>query len=339
MAGHWRTSIVVVAVLAVLAAGVAAATAVSPSSAPPQSGPPPKVPPAPQPVPSAPHRGPTPPLDLSTQRTFVSGVGSDANPCTRARPCRTFQRAFSRTATGGEVVALDSSDYDPVTVDRSVSLVAPPGVEANIVASSGRAITVDGGPDDIVTIRGLTLTSLAAPGNGSSGIGYGSGGTLFVQDTTVTGFDIGLDAVPIASASISVDDSLFSHDLTAALLFEGDTKGHLHTTIDHTRFEDGANGVGVSQLSTAVLRDSVVTGFTNAGVAAFVGTSVIDVENSLVTHSVFGVAAEDRGTARVSQTTIKENSVGVFGNVLSFGNNRLSQNASDGSFSGTIPLQ
>ena len=40
-------------------------------------------------------------------RTWVSGVGDDANPCSRTAPCKTFAGAISKTAPGGEIDALD----------------------------------------------------------------------------------------------------------------------------------------------------------------------------------------------------------------------------------------
>jgi len=40
-------------------------------------------------------------------RTWVSGVGDDANPCSRTAPCKTFAGAISKTAHGGEIDALD----------------------------------------------------------------------------------------------------------------------------------------------------------------------------------------------------------------------------------------
>ena len=48
-------------------------------------------------------------LGLSTSayaqatRTWVSGVGDDANPCSRTAPCKTFAGAISKTAVGGEI--------------------------------------------------------------------------------------------------------------------------------------------------------------------------------------------------------------------------------------------
>jgi hypothetical protein len=37
-------------------------------------------------------------------RTFISGDGSDTNPCSLTLPCRTFGQAISVTNSGGEVV-------------------------------------------------------------------------------------------------------------------------------------------------------------------------------------------------------------------------------------------
>src|SRR5689334_4613032 len=36
-------------------------------------------------------------------RTWVSGVGDDANPCSRTAPCKTFAGAISKTAKDGEI--------------------------------------------------------------------------------------------------------------------------------------------------------------------------------------------------------------------------------------------
>jgi hypothetical protein len=50
------------------------------------------------------------------QRTFVSTSGSDANPCTATAPCRNFAAALALTSPGGEVVAVTSGGYGPVTI-------------------------------------------------------------------------------------------------------------------------------------------------------------------------------------------------------------------------------
>src|SRR5262245_32153968 len=90
------------------------------------------------------------------QRTFVSGLGNDGNPCSRTAPCRTFPQAISQTSAGGEVYVLDSAGYAAFTITKSVSIVAPLGVTAGISVFSGDGIDISIGSNDTVILRGLT---------------------------------------------------------------------------------------------------------------------------------------------------------------------------------------
>jgi hypothetical protein len=73
------------------------------------------------------------------QRTFVSGLGSDGNPCTRAAPCRNFAQATSGTSAGGEVVVLDSAGYGVVSsITKSIPITAPPGGVCGNIGVFGR---------------------------------------------------------------------------------------------------------------------------------------------------------------------------------------------------------
>src|SRR5438067_5142315 len=144
-----------------------------------------------------------------TQRTCAPAAsGLDTNPCTRTAPCRNFAAAIAQTASGGEVIVLDSGGYGPVTINQAVSLVAPPGVYAGISVFSNSGITINAGPTDVVTIRGLTLNGLG----GNSGIDFLSGAALYVQDSVFKDFaSFGILASTSANASVVVEDSLFSH--------------------------------------------------------------------------------------------------------------------------------
>ena len=61
------------------------------------------------------------PANAQATRTWVSGVGDDANPCSRTAPCKTFAGAISKTAVGGEINALDPGEA--VEPGRKVKLV------------------------------------------------------------------------------------------------------------------------------------------------------------------------------------------------------------------------
>ena len=51
-------------------------------------------------------------------RTWVSGTGSDANPCSRTAPCQTWAGAFVKTATNGEISALDPGGFGAVNTQQ-----------------------------------------------------------------------------------------------------------------------------------------------------------------------------------------------------------------------------
>src|SRR6266567_2283961 len=55
-------------------------------------------------------------------RTWVSGVGDDANPCSRTAPCKTFAGAISKTAAGGEISVLDPGGFGAVTITKAITL-------------------------------------------------------------------------------------------------------------------------------------------------------------------------------------------------------------------------
>src|SRR5688500_14707459 len=73
-------------------------------------------------------------------RTFVPTSGNDANPCSHPQPCRNFAAAITKTTPGGDVVALTSGGYGPVSIGMAVTLVGAPGVHAAITSTSGNAI-------------------------------------------------------------------------------------------------------------------------------------------------------------------------------------------------------
>src|SRR4029077_12099460 len=88
-------------------------------------------------------------------RTWVSGVGDDANPCSRTAPCKTWAGAISKTAACGEIDALDPGGFGAVTITKSITLDGT-GTFASILASLTTGIIINAAGTDVVTIRGLS---------------------------------------------------------------------------------------------------------------------------------------------------------------------------------------
>jgi hypothetical protein len=134
-------------------------------------------------------------------RTWVSGVGDDANPCSRTAPCKTFAGAISKTAAGGEIDAIDSGGFGAVTITKAITIDAH-NVMAGVLVSGTNGIVISAGATDVVTLRGLSIT---APNNGLIGVKYVSGGTVHVEDCLISGFTQGaIDFRPAAAANLFV---------------------------------------------------------------------------------------------------------------------------------------
>src|SRR5215471_12241222 len=124
-------------------------------------------------------------------RTWVSGVGDDANPCSRTAPCKTFAGAISKTAPGGEIDALDPGGFGALTITKSITLDGGGGQVASVLVAGTNGIVVAAGAGDIVIIRNLRLDGLLGGGNGNaglSGIRFLSGKDLNIENVYAFGF-------------------------------------------------------------------------------------------------------------------------------------------------------
>src|ERR1044071_7722330 len=98
-------------------------------------------------------------------RTWVSGIGDDANPCSRTAPCKTFAGAISRTAAGGFIDVLDPGGYGNVTITKSITIDGSGGSIGGVLTiggANGIIINAQGGA--IVHLRNLSIES-PLPGN------------------------------------------------------------------------------------------------------------------------------------------------------------------------------
>src|SRR4029079_22479 len=82
------------------------------------------------------------PARAQASRTWVSGVGDDANPCSRTAPCKTFAGAISRTATNGEINCIDPGGFGAVTVTKSITIDCL-GTFGSILAAGTNGVNVN----------------------------------------------------------------------------------------------------------------------------------------------------------------------------------------------------
>jgi hypothetical protein len=279
------------------------------------------------------------------QRTFVSGSGSDSNPCSRTAPCRTFDQAISQTNAGGEVTVLDSAGYGAFTINKSISVISPPGVYAGISVFSGTGITVNAGSTDIVTVRGLSLNNQG----GGGGVSCNAVGTLRVESCVVRGFtqSTGIDFA--GGSSVVVKDTVIS-DCYTGLSVTAQMGASLHATLEHLTVARSINvaiDVFSSGSTQATIRDSDLSG-NHIGVEVEASgaraAARLDVERCLITGGATGVIAGfSSASVSISNCVITRNTNGFAtisgGTMYTRGNNTIfGNNSSQGSLT-PLPAQ
>src|SRR4026209_127957 len=98
----------------------------------------------------------TAPANAQATRTWVSGVGDDANPCSRSAPCKTFPGAIVKTAAGGEINCLDPGGFGMLTIIKSITIDCA-GTFGSILAPGGTNGIVINGGGIIVNLRNLSI--------------------------------------------------------------------------------------------------------------------------------------------------------------------------------------
>jgi hypothetical protein len=131
------------------------------------------------------------PASAQATRTWVSGVGDDANPCSRTAPCKTFAGAISKTAASGEINCIDPGGFGGVTINKALTIRCL-GLEAGVLVSGTNAIVVVAGATDMVTLEGLDIEGLSPPNASLNGVLINSGLNVHIINCRIHGFATGV---------------------------------------------------------------------------------------------------------------------------------------------------
>jgi hypothetical protein len=194
-------------------------------------------------------------------RTWVSGVGDDANPCSRTAPCKTFAGAISKTANGGEIDCLDPGGFGAVTITKSLIIDCDSGAGGVLVSGTNGINIAANASTDVVILRNLTINGLLQGPQGLTGINISSAKTVDLEDVVINGFTQNcLSITSSASVFVTADDSKFI-DCTLGGIAAG-ANAKVTVTRSFISGKDGATGQGISQSgagSQVLITGSTVT--------------------------------------------------------------------------------
>jgi hypothetical protein len=285
-------------------------------------------------------------------RTWVSGVGDDANPCSRTAPCKTFAGAISKTAVGGEINCIDPGGYGAVTITKSITIDCG-GTFGSILAAGTNGVTINisvAGANDVVILRNLAINGAGAGGGspplnitGLSGINFLAGKHLHVENVTIQGFlNQGINFSPSSGlSSLSVTNTSVRDVLTNGILVQTTGAAEAHAVLDRVWLQGNGTGLRVDANSNVVITGSSASNNALNGILAVSGLARVFVEDTGASfNQAIGIKA-DGATVRISNTTVTRNNTGLHvtngGTIVSHGNNRVSGNtAANGAPSSTI---
>src|ERR1051325_1165624 len=272
-------------------------------------------------------------------RTWVSGVGDDANPCSRTAPCKTWAGAISKTAACGEIDALDPGGFGAVTITKSITLDGT-GTFASILASLVNGIVINAAATDVVTIRGLSINGFC---NGINGINVLQAKTVNVEDCVIFRFSTGngITVNETNDLNLNVRNSVI-RDNTLDGINVFSSGGTVKASLQNVSLIGNGNGLHARQNSRVIANNSVFANNATNGVFAdaTAGFATIRVWNSNIsTNGGNGVRAGNAGGGasgvELGQNQIDNNTgigvlVGTGGVVETFGNNSIRANGTDG---------
>lgn len=280
-------------------------------------------------------------------RTWVSGVGDDANPCSRTAPCKTFAGAISKTAASGIISVLDPGGFGAVTITKSITIDGG-GTEGSTLASSTNGFTVNGA-GVTVRLRNLTIEGAPVTSPGLNGVRFLQGKALLLDNVRIHDFGTGVLFAPSGAARLVINDSIIDNSSGIGVWVKPGAAGFAHVSLDNTRLNNNLTGLQAEDRSLVSMRNSFASHNGNNGIIAFCASEPVEIsiDNSQITNngleSASGSGVRSSGafaSVVISENLITGNPRGILasggGDIFSFGSNRVVSNTFDGSPTGVL---
>ena len=292
--------------------------------------------------------GPAPAHAL-LQITFMQRGGDTSIDCgASSKPCGSFQAAHNVTADGGHVIVIDSGDFGSATITKSITFS---GGQAYAISTTG-GISIQSNVN--VVLRNLILDG---QGGGKTGIRVVDAASVLIDGCVVQNYIAGILYITGIPGKLTVQNSTISNNgfgtSSGGIIVRPTANGSARVIIERTSVLNNVFGiVADGSTSTAginmTINESLTGGNAQDGIIATTpsgGAPIgIYVKNTRSSNNSFGIRSIGPGvTIRVDGSSVIGNVTGLSfsggGALQTFGNNASQANASNGSFSGPVPLQ
>jgi len=269
------------------------------------------------------------PASAQATRTWVSGVGDDANPCSRTAPCKTFAGAISKTAANGKINCLDPGGFGAVTITKSLEIDCfsfPGGI---LSAGTVAGVTVSTTANITVVLRGIEIHG---GGTGTHGVRVLIPSNVTIEKcfiTAILGNGVDVNISSAGGATVTMFDSTITQaakGVAIATSNGGSAVAHIRNVQIYKVTTDGVslNGpnttANISQ--TLLASNNVGINLTSSPTFATVAKSVLS-NNASTGINLGGAGTTVRMTDNVFSSNANSTTVGAGGTLLSGGDNKL----------------
>jgi hypothetical protein len=287
---------------------------------------------------------------LPAMRTWVSGTGDDGNDCTLTAPCLTFAGAISKTAAGGEIDCLDPGGFGVVTITKAITFDCgggEGGQVGSILVAGTPGITINAATTDHVILRNLDINGIVQSGSpGTHGINVLQAASVTLENVDIMSFNNAcINLQPTSShTNLFVFKSVLQNCAGGGVVSVG-VGGINRVNVSDSQIKISGVGVTAGANTQAVIYHSTVSNNAGGGVLANDPAAEVSIDLSTVSsNQVFGVHSTNSAIVRMSNSSVAfNNGTGLLadasGQILTWQNNWVAGNTTDGGRTGTIAPQ
>jgi len=273
-------------------------------------------------------------------RTWVSGVGDDANPCSRTAPCKTFAGAISKTAAGGEIDCLDPGGFGTLTITKSIIIDCRSGL-GSVLSSGVQGFVISANAaSDVITLRNLAVNG-AGSTLGTNGVNVLAAKEVHLENVTINNFSNAGVLVGTSAATKVTLVNVTIADAQAGVVASA-SSGAAGVSLDHVNISNiTSDAIRGGSNSLITVHASTISGC-SVGVNQSSGTgSEVLISESTISHSsTVALMSVSSGYIGISGSTLTYNNL-IYntngGTILTGGDNVAFGNSGTGATSGSLP--
>lgn len=274
-------------------------------------------------------------------RTWVSGVGDDANPCSRTAPCKTFAGAISKTAAGGIINCLDPGGFGAVTITKSITIDCI-GTYGSVLASGTQGIVINALSTDNIVLRGLDINGA---NGGTNGVNEIQAKNVSILNCRIANFQFGVKATnTVNSVGLTIAGSqIINNSSWGAQIGPNGIAAVLN--MSDTLVNNNGQGIDVAGPASAVISNSHIERNGTAGLQVEQTAGTATVESSSISGNAIGIQAglaANTPTIRLSRCVIVGNTTNGIANnstVIGFSNNAIAANGGTNAVGSSVAQQ